>query len=93
MRSHLRRILPAIAKATMVNCWHTSESESEAMWRLYAENGKAVAVETTFDALKESIQRRESSSVVYIYPVKYLDFFDSAFSHEIASSRASICPS
>jgi hypothetical protein len=48
------------------------------MWRLYAENGKAVAVETTFDALKESIQRRESSSVVYIYPVKYLDFFDSA---------------
>ena len=78
LRSHQRRILPAIAKATMVNCWHTSESESEAMWRLYAENGKAVAVETTFDALKESIQRRESSSVVYIYPVKYLDFFDSA---------------
>ncbi len=79
MRSHLRRILPAIAKATMVNCWHRAgESESEAMWRLYAENGKAVSVETTLDALKESIQRRESSSVVYIYPVKYLDFFDSA---------------
>jgi hypothetical protein len=78
-RSVHRRLLPAIAKATMVNCWHhAGESESEAMWRLYAENGKAAAVETTFDALKESIQRRESSSVVYIYPVKYLNFFDSA---------------
>jgi hypothetical protein len=78
LRSHQRRIVPAIAKATTVNCWHMNEYESEAMWCRYAENGKAVAVETTFDALKESIQRRESSSVVYIYPVKYLDFFDSA---------------
>lgn len=78
LRSHQRRILPAIAKATMVNCWHISEYESEAMWRLYAENGKAVAVETTLDALKESIQVGESSSLVFIYPVKYLDFFNSA---------------
>jgi hypothetical protein len=76
LRSILRRFLPAIAKATVVNCWHASESESEAMWRLYAENGKAVAVETTLDVLKESIQKRESSGVVHIYPVKYLDFFD-----------------
>lgn len=78
MRSSLRRLLPAIAKTTAVNCWHASESESEAMWRLYAENGKAVAVETTLDALKRAIQERDSPSIVHIYPVKYLDFFDSA---------------
>jgi len=78
MRSSLRRLLPAIAKATTVNCWHANEGESEAMWRLYAENGKAVAVETTLDALKQSIQERDSPRIVHIYPVKYLDFFDSA---------------
>jgi hypothetical protein len=78
MRSSLRRLLPAIAKTTTVNCWHANDGESEAMWRLYAENGKAVAVETTLDALKESIQERDSPSIVHIYPVKYLDFFDSA---------------
>ena len=78
MRSSLRRLLPAIAKATTVNCWHANEGESEAMWRLYAENGKAVAVETTLDALKQSIQERDSPSIVHIYPVKYLDFSDSA---------------
>jgi hypothetical protein len=72
MRSSLRRLLPAIAKATTVNCWHANEGESEAMWRLYAENGKAVAVETTLDALKVSIQERGSPSIVHIYPVKYL---------------------
>lgn len=64
MRSSLRRLLPAIAKTTAVNCWHASESESEAMWRLYAENGKAVAVETTLDALKRAIQERDSPSGV-----------------------------
>jgi hypothetical protein len=77
LRATLPTLLAAIVKTIMVNCWHASESESEAMWRLYAENGKAVAVETTLDALRESIQKRESSSVVYIYRVKYLDFFDS----------------
>lgn len=60
MRSSLRRLLTAIAKTTVVNCWHASEGEFEAMWRLYAENGKAVAIETTLDALKRSVQERDS---------------------------------
>jgi hypothetical protein len=77
MRSSFRRLLPAIAKATSVNCWHANEGESEAMWRLYGENGKAVAVETTLEALTLSIQQRDSPNSVFIYPVKYLDFFDS----------------
>jgi hypothetical protein len=76
-RSSFRRLLPAIAKATTVNCWHANEGESEAMWRLYGENGKAVAVETTLEALTLSIQQRDSPHAVFIYPVKYLDFFDS----------------
>jgi hypothetical protein len=77
LKSVPRHLRLAMAKATVVNCWHAGESESEAMWRLYSENGKAIAIETTLDGLKESIQSRESASVVRIYPVKYLDFFDS----------------
>jgi hypothetical protein len=79
LRSTLRRFLPAIVKTTTVNCWNQAgTNESEAIWRLYAENGKAVAVESTLDALKDSIEKRESSNVVHIYPVRYLDFFDPA---------------
>jgi hypothetical protein len=77
VRTSMRRFMPAIVKATVVNCWHANESESEAMWRLYAENGKAVAVETTLDALKQSIEVRDFSGKVHIFPVRYLDFFDS----------------
>ena len=66
----------AIAKAIAVNCWHINNGESEAMWRLYGDSGKGVAVETTLGALKESITARDSAYRVFIYPVKYLDFFD-----------------
>ena len=52
--------------------WHASDSESEVMWRLYAENRKAVAVETTLDSLKESIQKRELSSACMIREVSGL---------------------
>ena len=73
-----KRFFAAIMQCQTVNCWHANDGESEAMWRLYADNGKAVAIETSIDALKESIQCRESEHRVHIYPVKYLDFFDKA---------------
>jgi len=72
----LMRFFLPIAHCQAVNCWHANDGESEAMWRLYADNGKAVAIETTLDALRDSIQSRESAHRVHIYPVKYLDFFD-----------------
>ena len=64
-----------IAKSIAVNCWHMNKGESEAMWRLYGDSGKGVAVETTFGALKESIAVRDSAFRVHINPVTYLDFF------------------
>jgi hypothetical protein len=70
------RFFQPIIRCQTVNCWHANDSESEAMWRLYSERGKAVAIETTGDALKESIQSQKSEHRVHIYPVKYLDFFD-----------------
>jgi hypothetical protein len=71
-----KRFFQAIRQCQVVNCWHANEVESEAMWRLYADNGKAVAIETTVDALRESIESQESQYRVHIYRVKYLDFLD-----------------
>ncbi|MGD0598799.1 MAG: DUF2971 domain-containing protein [Terriglobales bacterium] len=76
LKTTLKSFFLPIAHCQTVNCWHANDSESEAMWRLYADNGKAVAIETTLDALRESIQSQESEHRVHIYPVKYLDFFD-----------------
>ena len=70
------RFFPLIMRAVTVNCWHANRYESEAMWRLYSDNGKSVAVETTVDALAAAIQARDSQHLVHIHPVKYVDFFD-----------------
>jgi hypothetical protein len=69
-------LFQAINQSTAINCWHESDCESEAMWRLCADNGKAGAIETDVDALRKSIESRDSAHLVDIFRVKYLDFFD-----------------
>lgn len=34
------------------SCWHASDAESYAMWRIYGQYQEAVSIHTTFDALK-----------------------------------------
>ena len=59
-------------KSTLVNCWHQNEFESEAMWRLYSENNKGIAIQTTLQDLINSIDDER----VHISEVKYIDFQD-----------------
>lgn len=61
-----------IFKSTLVNCWHQNEFESEAMWRLYSENHKGIAIQTTFQDLVDSID----DSRIYLSEVKYINFYD-----------------
>lgn len=65
-----------IAKGITVNCWHSNSHESEAMWRLYSENGKGVSIKTSVASLKKSIESVEQQLLVQIGAVKYLDFHD-----------------
>ncbi len=65
-----------IVKGINVNCWHNNQSESEAMWKLYSENGKSIAVKTSVGAMAKSIESIEQDLLVQIGAVKYLDFFD-----------------
>jgi hypothetical protein len=74
LKENPTRYLLSTIRLTAVNCWHASDDESEAMWRMYADKG--VAIETTVGALKESIQSCDSKHLVHIYKIKYMDFFD-----------------
>jgi len=76
LKTDWKSFFKAIMRSITVNCWHLNKVESEAMWRLYSDAGKAVAVETNGDALRVSIQSRESEHRVHIHPVRYLDFFN-----------------
>lgn len=45
-----------------VNCWHLSNHESLAMWRLYAKSNEAVCVQTTYDRLRELLPENSGDS-------------------------------
>lgn len=57
-----RRAYQAISQCQAVNCWHRNDGESEAMWRLYAEGGRGVAIETTSEALKQLLKPSSRST-------------------------------
>ena len=54
-----------------VTCWHKSEVESEAMWKLYSALGCGIAVESTEQQLRDSILNEKT---LIIDDVKYVDF-------------------
>ena len=35
----------------LINCWHESDHESAAMWKLYAKDDNGIAIKTDFDSL------------------------------------------
>ena len=59
-------------KYTAINCWHLSEYESPAMWKLYLKSNDGIAIQSTFDLLKTSLKDENHS--VFIGKVKYIDF-------------------
>jgi hypothetical protein len=55
---------------TLVNCWHMSEHESEAMWKLYGVTGQSLAIRTTFGKLWQSLPEHGCD----LGMVKYVDY-------------------
>lgn len=53
----------------MINSWHMNESESAAMWKLYARTEEAVCVQSTFDRLRNVLPSGTPLSIV-----KYIDY-------------------
>jgi hypothetical protein len=69
----------ALKKDTNVNCWHQAEHESDAMWRLYAEEGKGVVICSTLKRMRSALkpffftpQAREPEEL-WVGPVRYVD--------------------
>lgn len=54
-----------------INCWHRSEVESAAMWKLYEPTGRGIAIHSTVGHLCSSIQDAKESQLV---EVQYVDF-------------------
>lgn len=45
-----------LKRLTKINCWHIEDYESDAMWQLYADSGKGVAITSTPKRISESLK-------------------------------------
>ncbi|HUS46591.1 MAG TPA: hypothetical protein VM098_00615 [Phycisphaerae bacterium] len=72
MRAVLARDAEAEKTRHAVSCWHLSEVESAALWRLYAQSQGGIAIQTTFARVKESLA--DYREAVFIGKVKYIDY-------------------
>jgi hypothetical protein len=58
------------SRITFVNCWYESEHESDAMWRLYAEQSRfAVAIQSTVGLL-----RKYTEEQITVGRIRYIDY-------------------
>jgi hypothetical protein len=74
-QSYLRERTDAFMRANFVNCWHMNDSESQAMWKIYAGDGTGVAIQSTVAALKRAFHCE-----VVIGQVEYIDYKEHAAS-------------
>jgi len=55
-----------------LNCWHMSDVESAALWRLYSENKyETIAIQTTFEKFESGIKNKWPRDGIFITKVKY----------------------
>jgi hypothetical protein len=55
-----------IAKGTVVNCWCANECESEAMWKLYSDSGKGIAIQSRVKLFKAALEDVEENFVIHV---------------------------
>lgn len=69
-----------LKRLTKINCWHVASYESDAMWKLYANLKKGIAITTTPERLKNAllpykIKPEYAAERTYCGNVTYVDLF------------------
>ena len=68
------RLYNALRYMTYVNCWHQRDKETAAMWEVYNDKGKEVAIKTTVKDFQAALLNTESLSTG---SVRYIEYEDS----------------
>lgn len=59
-------------KSIYIDCWHKNKFESAAMWNLYLKSDEGIAIQTTFNKYKKTLEL--SDLKFYLSDVNYIDF-------------------
>lgn len=68
-----KRVSMAMRKLIAINCWHLSEHESEAMWKLYLKSNEGIAVQSTVKRLIDSLDA-DPRLIIHVGMVNYIDY-------------------
>lgn len=74
-----RTIQMSMRKVITVSCWHMNDSESTAMWQLYSEMNKGIAIQSTYKRLRECLAPFPE---VRLAVVKYIDYDTESFDYQ-----------
>ena len=61
-----------LSKYMFINSWHSNEHESAAMWGLYLKSNEGIAMQSTYNRLKNCF--REGTPDIHIGVVNYIDY-------------------
>lgn len=71
-QENFSEFLKKLTSHVLVNCWHISEYESAALWKLYIKGNEGIAVQSTLGRLKKCIVDKEND--VFIGKVNYINY-------------------
>lgn len=75
-----RRLYEIVSKDTFINCWHLSEYENLAMWKLYSKDEKGIAIQTDITSFKDSFENSDRN--IFAGKVDYIDYETDTFYKE-----------
>jgi hypothetical protein len=73
---------------SFVSCWHASEYESAAMWKLYSREDAGVAVISTMERMAKFTVLPPETAHGILAPVEYLDFESFSDTHHAGTQAA-----
>jgi len=66
-----KRLVIGLCKGHVVNCWHANDQESEAMWKLYGDSHRGIAIQTTVGKLQAALQSEEEIRIAEVIYSNY----------------------
>jgi len=67
-------------KASIVNCWHINDNESDGMWQLYLKSNEGVAIKSSVDRIIKAFEKTNEN--IYLSRVRYIDYENAIWYHE-----------
>lgn len=74
-----------LRRATLVNSWSININESNAMWKLYLEKEKGVAIQSNSSCIQHAL--KDSKYEIFLSKVTYIDYDNAGWQYPIVSDN------